>query len=317
MIEVEQLSKKYGSVKAIDNVSFRVEKGEILGFLGPNGAGKTTTMRILTCFLPATEGTARVAGFDVFKQAMEVKRRIGYLPENPPLYDEMTVDAYLEFVAKIKGVDPLIRSKRIAEVKDRVSIQSYSGTIIKHLSKGYRQRVGLAQALVHDPEVLILDEPTIGLDPNQISDVRQLIKSLAGNHTVILSTHILPEVGMTCQRVVIISKGKIVAVDTPENLTRQLQGADRVLVVAKGPEDAIRSKIGEIRGVLRIEAAPVVGDQQFSFAIDTELKSDLRGAIARKIVESGYDLLELKALTMSLEEVFLELTTKEEGVRNK
>lgn len=317
MIEVDQLTKRFGSVKAIDNVSFRVEKGEILGFLGPNGAGKTTTMRILTCFLPATEGTARVGGFDVFTQPMEVKRRIGYLPENPPLYDEMTVDSYLEFVAKIKGVDPTIRSKRIAEVKDRVSIQDYSGTIIKHLSKGYRQRVGLAQALVHDPEVLILDEPTIGLDPNQISDVRHLIKSLAGNHTVILSTHILPEVGMTCQRVVIINKGRIAAIDTPENLTRQLQGSDRILLIARGPEAAIKGKIEEIPGVLRIESAKSDGDGHCELSIDTELKRDLRSQIARKIVESGYELLELKTMSMSLEEVFLQLTTKEEGVRSK
>ena len=317
MIEVDQLTKRYGSVKAIDNVSFRVEKGEILGFLGPNGAGKTTTMRILTCFLPATEGTARVGGFDVFTQPMEVKRRIGYLPENPPLYDELTVDSYLEFVAKIKGVDSTIRSKRIAEVKDRVSIQEYSGTVIKHLSKGYRQRVGLAQALVHDPEVLILDEPTVGLDPNQITDVRNLIKSLAGNHTVILSTHILPEVGITCQRVVIINKGRIAAVDTPENLTRQLQGSDRILLIARGPEAAIKGKIQEIQGVLRIESVKPDGDGHCEFSIDTELKRDLRSQIARKIVESGYELLELKTSSMSLEEVFLQLTTKEEGVRSK
>ena len=317
MIEVDQLTKRYGSVKAIDNVSFRVEKGEILGFLGPNGAGKTTTMRILTCFLPATEGTARVGGFDVFTQPMEVKRRIGYLPENPPLYDELTVDSYLEFVAKIKGVDSTIRSKRIAEVKDRVSIQEYSGTVIKHLSKGYRQRVGLAQALVHDPEVLILDEPTVGLDPNQITDVRNLIKSLAGNHTVILSTHILPEVGITCQRVVIINKGRIAAVDTPENLTRQLQGSDRILLSARGPEAAIKGKIQEIQGVLRIESVKQDGDGHCEFSIDTELKRDLRSQIARKIVESGYDLLELKTSSMSLEEVFLQLTTNEEGVRSK
>jgi ABC-2 type transport system ATP-binding protein len=232
-------------------------------------------MRILTCFLPATEGTARVGGFDVFTQPMEVKRRIGYLPENPPLYDELTVDSYLEFVAKIKGVDSTIRSKRIAEVKDRVSIQEYSGTVIKHLSKGYRQRVGLAQALVHDPEVLILDEPTVGLDPNQITDVRNLIKSLAGNHTVILSTHILPEVGITCQRVVIINKGRIAAVDTPENLTRQLQGSDRILLIARGPEAAIKEKIQEIQGVLRIESVKHDGDGHCEFSIDTELKRDL------------------------------------------
>jgi len=317
VIEVEQLTKRYGSVKAIDNVSFRVEKGEILGFLGPNGAGKTTTMRILTCFLPATEGTARVAGFDVFNQPMEVKRRIGYLPENPPLYNEMTVDSYLDFVARIKGVDSGDRKKRIGEVKEKVSIQEYSGTLIKNLSKGYKQRVGLAQALVHDPEVLILDEPTVGLDPNQIIEVRQLIKSLSGNHTIILSTHILPEVSMTCQRVVIIANGKIAAVDTPENLTRQLQGSDRIYVEAAGPEQSITGKIKEIEGVLRVESQKLDGSNAFSYSVETELKKDVRGHLARKIVESGFDLLEMRTMSMSLEEVFLQLTTKEEGVRNK
>jgi len=317
VIEVEQLTKRYGSVKAIDNVSFRVEKGEILGFLGPNGAGKTTTMRILTCFLPATEGTARVAGFDVFNQPMEVKRRIGYLPENPPLYNEMTVDSYLDFVARIKGVDSGDRKKRIGEVKEKVSIQEYSGTLIKNLSKGYKQRVGLAQALVHDPEVLILDEPTVGLDPNQIIEVRELIKSLSGNHTIILSTHILPEVSMTCQRVVIIAKGKIAAVDTPENLTRQLQGSDRIYLEAAGPEQSITGKIKEIEGVLRVESRKLDGNNAFSYSVETELKKDVRGQLARKIVESGFDLLEMRTMSMSLEEVFLQLTTKEEGVRSK
>jgi len=317
VIEVEQLTKRYGSVKAIDNVSFRVEKGEILGFLGPNGAGKTTTMRILTCFLPATEGTARVAGFDVFNQPMEVKRRIGYLPENPPLYNEMTVDSYLDFVARIKGVESTDRKKRIDEVKDKVSIQEYSRTLIKNLSKGYKQRVGLAQALVHDPEVLILDEPTVGLDPNQIIEVRQLIKSLSGNHTIILSTHILPEVSMTCQRVVIIAEGKIAAVDTPENLTRQLQGSDRIYVEATGPEESITGKIKEIDGVLRVESHKLDGSDAYSYSVETELKKDVRGRLARQIVESGFDLLELRTISMSLEEVFLQLTTKEEGVRSK
>jgi ABC-2 type transport system ATP-binding protein len=317
VIEVDQLTKRYGSVKAIDNVSFRVEKGEILGFLGPNGAGKTTTMRILTCFLPATEGTARVAGFDVFNQPMEVKRRIGYLPENPPLYNEMTVDSYLDFVARIKGVDSTDRKKRIGEVKEKVSVQDYSQTLIKNLSKGYKQRVGLAQALVHDPEVLILDEPTVGLDPNQIIEVRELIKSLSGNHTIILSTHILPEVSMTCQRVVIIANGKIAAVDSPENLTRQLQGSDRIYLEATGPEQSIAAKIKEIEGVLRVESHQLDGGDACSYSVETELKKDVRGQLARKIVEGGYDLLEMRTMSMSLEEVFLQLTTKEEEVRSK
>jgi len=315
VIEVDHLTKRYGSLRAIENVTFQVQKGEILGFLGPNGAGKTTTMRILTCFLPATEGTARVAGFDVFDSPMEVKRRIGYLPENPPLYTEMTVDSYLDFVAKIKGVDTGDRKKKIGEVKDRVSIKEYSNTLVKNLSKGYKQRLGLAQALIHDPQVLILDEPTVGLDPNQIIEVRQLIKSLAGNHTIILSTHILPEVSMTCQRVVIISKGKIAAVDTPENLTRQLQVKDRIYLEVKGPESVVKTKIKEIEGVLDVDSHRLDGDEAYSFSVETELKKDVRSKIARKIVENGYDLLELRTLTMSLEEVFLQLTTQEEEVR--
>ena len=317
MIEVDHLTKRYGSVKAIENVTFQVEKGEILGFLGPNGAGKTTTMRILTCFLPATDGTARVAGFDVFDSPMEVKRRIGYMPENPPVYNELTVDNYLDFVARIKGVDPKDRKKRIEEVKNRVSIKEYSNTLIKNLSKGYKQRVGLAQALIHDPQVLILDEPTVGLDPNQIIEVRQLIRSLSGNHTIILSTHILPEVSMTCQRVVIISKGKIAAVDTPENLTRQLQGAERIYLEVKGPEAMVKTRIKEIEGVLRVDSNKLDGDEAYSFSVETELKKDVRSRIAKKVVENGYDLLELRALSMSLEEVFLQLTTKEEEVRGQ
>jgi ABC-2 type transport system ATP-binding protein len=317
VIEVDHLTKRFGAVKAVDNITFQVEKGEILGFLGPNGAGKTTTMRVLTGFMPATEGTARVCGFDVFEKPLEVKRRIGYLPENPPLYTEMTVDSYLDFVARIKGVDAGERKKRIKEVKNRVSIGEYSKTLVKNLSKGYKQRLGLAQALIHDPEVLILDEPTLGLDPNQIIEVRQLIKNLSGSHTIILSTHILPEVSMTCQRVVIIAQGRIAAVDTPENLTRQLQGAEKFRLEVKGPESVVKEKIKEIEGVLRIESKRLEGDEACSFIVETELKKDIRGKIARKIVENGYDLLELRTVGMSLEDVFLQLTTKEEEVRGQ
>jgi ABC-2 type transport system ATP-binding protein len=315
VIEVDRLSKRYGSVKAIEDVSFTVEKGEILGFLGPNGAGKTTTMRILTCFLPATEGTARVAGFDIFKNPMEVKRRIGYLPENPPLYTEMSVDSYLDFVSRIKGVDSKDRKKKLAEVKEKVSIQEYSTTLIKNLSKGYKQRVGLAQALIHDPEVLILDEPTVGLDPNQIHEVRQLIKSLAGNHTIILSSHILPEVSMTCQRVVIINDGRIAAVDTPENLTRQMQGSARILVEVKGPESTVKDRLKEIDGVLQVLPDSTAGESASvcRFELQSDSNKDIRARVAKKVVESGFDLLELRTQSMSLEEVFLKLTTKEEG----
>ena len=312
MIEVDRLTKRYGNLKAVDEVSFQVEKGEILGFLGPNGAGKTTTMRILTCFLPATEGTARVAGYDVFEDAMEVKRRIGYLPEHPPLYDEMTVDGYLKFVARIKGVAPEDRKRRLQEVKETVGIEGYGRKLIKHLSKGFKQRVGLAQALIHDPEVLILDEPTVGLDPNQIKEVRELIKSLSGNHTIILSTHILPEVSMTCQRVVIISDGKIVAVDTPENLTRQQQGAAHIYMEARGSDVAVQRLLQQMEGVLSVVSRPLGEGEVSSFRIETELKQDVRGRIARSVIEGGFELLEFRSLQLSLEEVFTQLTTQEE-----
>ncbi|MCY3756665.1 MAG: ATP-binding cassette domain-containing protein [Acidobacteria bacterium] len=312
MIEVDRLTKRYGNLKAVDEVSFQVKKGEILGFLGPNGAGKTTTMRILTCFLPATEGTARVAGYDVFENAMEVKRRIGYLPEHPPLYDEMTVDGYLKFVARIKGVAPEDRNRRLQEVKETVRIEGYGKKLIKHLSKGFKQRVGLAQALIHDPEVLILDEPTVGLDPNQIKEVRELIKSLSGSHTIILSTHILPEVSMTCQRVVIISDGKIVAVDTPENLTRQQQGAAQIYMEARGSELEVQRRLHQIEGVLSVVSRPLGEGEVSSYRIETELKQDVRGRIARNVIEGGFELLEFRSLQLSLEEVFTQLTTQEE-----
>ena len=312
MIEVDRVTKRYGNLKAVDEVSFQVEKGEILGFLGPNGAGKTTTMRILTCFLPATEGTARVAGYDVFENAMEVKRRIGYLPEHPPLYDEMTVDSYLNFVARIKGVAPEDRNRRLQEVKETVRIEGYGKKLIKHLSKGFKQRVGLAQALIHEPEVLILDEPTVGLDPNQIKEVRELIKSLSGNHTIILSTHILPEVSMTCQRVVIISDGKIVAVDTPENLTRQQQGAAHIYMEARGSDFQLQQRLHQIEGVLSVVSRPLGEGEVSSYRIETELKQDVRGRIAQSVIEGGYELLEFRSLQLSLEEVFTQLTTQEE-----
>ena len=242
MIEVEHVSKVYNGRKAVDDVSFKVEKGEILGFLGPNGAGKTTTMRILTCYMPSTEGTARVAGYDVFEESIEVRKRIGYLPENPPLYPEMTVESYLNFVAKIKGTRSNQRKSQVDEAIGKCNLGDVRNRIIGKLSKGYKQRVGLAQALLNNPEVLILDEPTIGLDPKQIHEVRSLIKSLASTHTVILSTHILPEVSMTCNRVVIINKGKVVAMDTPEGLAHQMKGAERVSLTVDGPMEAVREK---------------------------------------------------------------------------
>ena len=312
MIEVDNLTKRYGNTVAVNKVSFQVGKGEILGFLGPNGAGKTTTMRILTCFLPASEGTARVAGFDVFDHPMEVKRRIGYLPEHPPVYDEMTVNSYLNFVAKIKGISPGERDKSVQDVKEKVRIEEYGNKLIGHMSKGFKQRVGLAQALIHDPEVLILDEPTVGLDPNQIKEVRDLIKNLAGSHTIILSTHILPEVSMTCERVVIISNGKIAAVDTPENLTRQQQGTERIYIEAKGALLEIQNKINSVEGVLGIESKPLGEKEVSQFIVETELKKDLRSTIASGIIQGGFEILEIHSIKMSLEDVFTQITTQEE-----
>jgi ABC-2 type transport system ATP-binding protein len=314
VIQVQNLSRYYGSVKAIDEVTFQVEKGEILGFLGPNAAGKTTTMRILTCYLPATRGTAKVAGFDVFDDAMEVKRRIGYLPENPPLYTDMTVDYFLEFVSKIKGVNTKDRKKRIEQVMDRTAILDVKNSLIKNLSKGYRQRVGLAQALIHNPEVLVLDEPTVGLDPKQIIEVRELIKSLAGEHTIILSSHILPEVSMTCERVVIINKGKVVAEDTPENLTAKVKGSEKILVEVEGPQKQIKEKIQQINGVTKVEVTNGQKDGRSVFTIESKLDTDIRKDVANAIVSNGWGLYEMRQKGVSLEEVFLHLTTEEEEV---
>jgi ABC-2 type transport system ATP-binding protein len=308
MIEVESLTKRYGRATAVDGVSFRVERGEILGFLGPNGAGKTTTMRILTCYLPPTEGTARVAGFDVFAQPIEVKRRVGYLPESPPLYPDMEVREYLDFCAKIKGVASAERRPRVDEAIERCRVGDVRDTLIGKLSKGYRQRVGLAQAILHNPDVLILDEPTAGLDPKQIIETRELIRSLAGTHTVVLSTHILPEVSMTCGRVVIINKGRVVAEDTPENLTRRLQGAGTIRVEAHGDEAAILAALRAVPGVL---AAHPHGGHDGVVIVDVEAEAgrDVRAELARAVVTGGHSLLALQQMGMSLEEIFLHLTT--------
>ena len=312
MIEVQHLTKRYGPVTAVDDVTFRVEKGEILGFLGPNGAGKTTTMRVLTGYMPATEGKAVVAGFDVFDQPLEAKARTGYLPETPPLYPEMTVREYLQFVARLKlgSLGRAERNQRVETAMRRTHVDDMANRHCSKLSKGYRQRVGLAQALIHDPEVLILDEPTAGLDPKQIIETRDLIRSLAGNHTIVLSTHILPEVAQTCQRVVIINKGRVVAEDTPDNLTQQLKGAATlyVQVAANGEAaDALRGLPG-IRTVLRVDGSA----ETTGYEVEVEPNVDVRREIARTIVQRGWGLLELRPLRMSLEEIFLQLTTEEQ-----
>jgi ABC-2 type transport system ATP-binding protein len=314
LIEVSDLTKYYGPKKAIENVTFEVDRGEILGFLGPNAAGKTTTMRILTCFMPATSGTARVAGYDVFEDSREVRRRIGYLPEIPPLYKEMSVDYFLNFVACIKELDTAMKMRRIGEVIERCGLNSVKGEIIGRLSKGFRQRVGLAQALVHDPEVLILDEPTIGLDPKQIIEVRQLIKDLGEDRTVILSTHILPEVSMTCGRVVIINEGKITAVDTPENLTRKLKDSDRIHVEVTGPQEDVVAEIRNLNGIKGIQVIPSKEeDRKLVLEVESESGQDICKDIASAVVGKGWDLHGLRPVSMTLEEVFLKLTTREEG----
>jgi ABC-2 type transport system ATP-binding protein len=310
MIQVEGLSKKYARHVAVNGISFSVEKGDVVGFLGPNGAGKTTTMRILTGFMPATSGKASVAGFDVFDQPMEVKKRIGYLPETPPVYPEMRVRDYLAFVAGIKNVPAAQVKTRTAEVMQRCAVADVQDKLIGKLSKGYRQRVGLAQAIIHNPDVLILDEPTSGLDPNQIIETRKLIKGLAGEHTIILSTHILQEVEAVCDKVIIISKGQLVATDSVERL-RSGSGRDtvQVQVDTDGQADAIavHQRLEQVAGVSKVvDRAATAG--RFVFEIDGLSGHNVRSDLARAVVHSGWNLIELKSLTQSLEDVFLALT---------
>ena len=310
MIEVQHLTKRYGRVTAVDDVTFRVERGEILGFLGPNGAGKTTTMRVITGYMPPTDGKVTVAGFDVFDQAVEAKRRTGYLPETPPLYPDMTVREYLTFVARIKGVPSGERKARVDRVMARTAVADMRDRPCGKLSKGYRQRVGLAQAILHNPDVLVLDEPTAGLDPKQINETRQLIHELAGDHTIILSTHILPEVAQTCQRVVIINKGRVVAVDTPDNLTRRLRGAESMYVLVDADRDAAPA-LQDVAGVTRVAMADRHGSA-VGYEVESVHGEDVRRDLARVVVSQGWGLLELRPLRVSLEDVFLRVTTEEQ-----
>lgn len=309
MIEVQHLTKRYGGFTAVNDVSFKVEKGEILGFLGPNGAGKTTTMRVLTGYMPASEGKALVAGYDVFSEPIEAKRRTGYLPETPPLYPDMTVRDYLMFVSRIKGVPRSERKSRVAAIMERTRIADMAARHCGKLSKGYKQRVGLAQALIHNPDVLILDEPTAGLDPKQIIETRKLIKELAGDHTIILSTHILPEVSQTCQRVVIINKGHVVAIDTPENLTSRLRGSEAMYVQVDAAGDDVRSALAAIPGVTGV--MPANSPAAAAFEVASEAGRDVRRDLAAAVVTRGWGLLELRPMRMSLEEIFLSLTTED------
>jgi ABC-2 type transport system ATP-binding protein len=311
LIEVDHLTKSYGKNLAVNDISFSVARGEILGFLGPNGAGKTTTMRILTGYLPATSGSARVADFDVFEQSAEVRRRMGYLPETPPLYPDMNVRGYLEFVARIKGVPGSDIRRRVQRALELASVEDRRDELIKRLSRGYKQRVGIAQAIVHNPDVVILDEPTVGLDPKQIIEVRKLIKGLAGEHTIVLSTHILPEASQTCDRVVIINRGRIAAVDTPDNLTKQLKGPERVQMEVSGEEGSIRETIEKVEGVTKTEVNAIDSSDHFRLIVESEPGTDLRGRLAAAVVANGMELFELKAISLSLEDIFLQLTTEE------
>jgi ABC-2 type transport system ATP-binding protein len=316
MITVKGLTKRYARTVAVDNISFEVQKGQIVGFLGPNGAGKTTTMRILTCFLPPSAGTANVAGFDVLEQPMEVKKRIGYLPETPPLYPEMEVREYLTFVGKLKGMSGASLAQRVDEVAERCAIADVKSKLLGKLSKGYRQRVGLAQAIIHNPDVLILDEPTAGLDPKQINDTRELIRSLKGDHTIILSTHILPEVEQTCQQVIIINKGKLVATDSVENLQHRARGAESVLLEVEGrgvPLDSqtIQHRLETVSGVSRVVFKEMRNNRSV-FEVESLKDRSIRGDLARAVVESGWNLNELRSAAMSLEDIFLQLTATEQ-----
>lgn len=309
MIEVKNLTKYYGDYPAIEDISFTVNKGEILGFLGPNAAGKTTTMRVLTGFMPPTSGSAKIAGFDVVDQSLEARRRIGYLPETVPLYTEMSVTDYLDFMGRIRGMNKEWRRRRIGEVVDICRLGDYRTSLIGKLSKGFRQRVGIAQAILHEPEVLIMDEPTIGIDPIQVVETRSLIKGFGGDHTVILSTHILPEVSMVCERVIIIHEGQVVAIDRPGNLSERLKGTERLEVDIRGPAAQVMSALRDLSGVREVTRTDR-GDAS-SYNIETISGADLREQISVLVHQKGWGLLRLQPIEMSLEEIFLRLTVTE------
>ena len=314
MIEVENLTKAYGQQRAVDDISFSVDKGEVLGFLGPNGAGKTTLMRMLTCFFPPTSGKASVAGYDCFADSLEVRKRIGYLPERVPLYEDMSVKDYLAFVAGIKGTVARDIKSKVARTMADCNIDAVANKLIHDLSRGYRQRVGLAQALVNDPDILILDEPTVGLDPKQIKEIRKLIKELAGKRTVILSTHILPEVSMICDRVIIINDGKLVANDTPENLTADLQKSARIfLQIAGATADEIEKELARLPGIKGLSQDETQPDGAHGFIVEVEEENNIRKTLHSMIFNKGWDLVEMRSVHMSLEDVFIKLVTREQA----
>jgi len=314
MIEIQNLTKRYGHIKAVNNLNFTVEKGEILGFLGPNGAGKSTTMNIITGYIPSSEGTVKVCGYDILESPKEVKKRIGYLPEQPPVYMDMTVLDYLNFVADLKQVDRKKKKSQINDIMDLVKIGDHRNRLIKNLSKGYKQRVGLAQALVGSPDVLILDEPTVGLDPKQIIEIRKLIKALGKEHTIILSSHILPEVSAVCERVVIINKGEIAAIDTPENLSKGFGTVSKLMVTVAGPKSSVENAIREIYGVKYVEAAASKDKDSVTFIVESDKEIDVRKPLFFAMSKLGYPIIELKGIGMSLEDIFLQIVTQEREV---
>jgi ABC-2 type transport system ATP-binding protein len=318
MIKVEGLTKRYARTVAVDDISFEVEKGQIVGFLGPNGAGKTTTMRVLTCFLPPTAGKATIAGFDVQEKPQEVKKRIGYLPETPPLYPEMEVIEYLDFVGQLKGISKGDIKGRVDDVISRCALGDVRTRLIAKLSKGYRQRVGIAQAIIHNPDVLILDEPTSGLDPKQIIEIRELLRALAGEHTIVLSTHILSEVEHSCERVIIINRGKVVAQDSVANLTNRLRGSEAVCVeVDSGPSPGeVQHRLEQVSGVSRVVAKDP-RDGRLVFECESLQGRHIRADLARAVVNAGWNLNEMRAVGLSLEDIFLQLTAAEQKAQPK
>jgi ABC-2 type transport system ATP-binding protein len=314
MIEIQNLTKKYGQITAVDNLNFTVNKGEILGFLGPNGAGKSTTMNIITGYLPSTEGTVKVNGFDIMDNPTEVKKRIGYLPEQPPIYMDMTVKEYLDFVSELKLVSRKSKRSQMSDIMELVKITHVRDRLIKNLSKGYKQRVGLAQALIGSPDVLVLDEPTVGLDPKQIIEIRKLIKALGRDHTIILSSHILPEVSAVCERVVIINNGKIVAIDTPDNLAKGFDTQSKLTVTIAGPKSSVEKFVRDIYGVKYIEANIEKEKEVINYIIESDKNIDIRRPLFFAMAKAGYPILELRSMDMTLEDIFLSVTTEEKEV---
>lgn len=314
MIEIQNLTKSYGQIKAVNNISFTVEKGEVLGFLGPNGAGKSTTMNIITGFIPSTEGTVKVCGYDIMENPAEVKKRIGYLPELPPLYMDMTVSEYLNFVADLKDVSKKLKKSQLSDIMELVKLTDVRGRLVKNLSKGYKQRVGLAQALLGNPEVLILDEPTVGLDPKQIIEIRKLIKALGKQHTIILSSHILPEVSAVCERVVIINKGQIAAIDTPENLSKGMGTVSKLSVSIAGPKSSVIGNIEDIYGIKYVESHLEKEKDVIQYVIESDKDIDIRRPLFFAMAKAGYPIIEMKSMDLTLEDIFLQITTSEKEV---